>query len=407
MAMTQKRYLIIGGVAGGMSAATRLRRLDENARDHRARARWPCLVRELRTALLPRRRHRERDNLLLQTPASLRSRFNLDVRVRTEVVSIDRASPRQFASATSRPGGVATRPTTRSCFSPGATRRAPHLARAGVPRAHPPHIDDVDAATAELLDSAPLRRTSSSPVAGFIGLEAGRTSYVAACPSPSCSLRPAALAARPRDGGARRSRPLRAARRRRAPPHPDHRAQARCRHPQLRLSSSRADFVLDSRGVRPYTRLASEAGLAVGPTGGSVDDLHNAPATRPSTRSATPSRSATLSTSPPPSSPSRSRQSPRRIAADAICDVAPAVRLPLLGTADRRRLRPHRRHRLAGASSASADRARPSASSHHPASHAAYYPAPSRMSSQLLSIRRPTAPVRSRLRRRASTSAST
>src|SRR5690606_26103688 len=88
--MTQKRYLVIGGVAGGMSAATRLRRLDENAH----------------ITVLERGGHvsfancglpyylggviEEREDLLLQTPASLHNRFNLDVRVRTEAVAIDR-----------------------------------------------------------------------------------------------------------------------------------------------------------------------------------------------------------------------------------------------------------------------------------------------------------------------------
>lgn len=89
--MTSPRtYVIIGGVAGGMSAATRLRRLDENARiivlergDHVSFANCglPYHVGGVIT---------DREALILQTPESLSARFALDVRVRTEAISIDR-----------------------------------------------------------------------------------------------------------------------------------------------------------------------------------------------------------------------------------------------------------------------------------------------------------------------------
>ncbi|MDO9591388.1 MAG: FAD-dependent oxidoreductase, partial [Microcella sp.] len=88
---TPRTYVIIGGVAGGMSAATRLRRLDENARiivlergDHVSFANCglPYHVGGVIT---------DRDALILQTPESLGARFALDVRVRTEAVAIDPA----------------------------------------------------------------------------------------------------------------------------------------------------------------------------------------------------------------------------------------------------------------------------------------------------------------------------
>ena len=49
-----KHVVIVGGVAGGMSTATRLRRLDADVGDHRDRALRPCLIRQLRLALLRR-----------------------------------------------------------------------------------------------------------------------------------------------------------------------------------------------------------------------------------------------------------------------------------------------------------------------------------------------------------------
>ncbi len=83
------RVLIVGGVAGGMSAATRMRRLDADAEiivleksGHVSYAN--CGLPYFVGGVIE-----EEDALLLQTPASLHARFKLDVRVATEVTSID------------------------------------------------------------------------------------------------------------------------------------------------------------------------------------------------------------------------------------------------------------------------------------------------------------------------------
>ncbi|HMS25364.1 MAG TPA: FAD-dependent oxidoreductase [Acidimicrobiia bacterium] len=84
--------VIVGGVAGGMSAATRLRRLDEAAHiivlergEHVSFAN--CGLPYFAGGVIE-----NREDLLLQTPESLKSRFNLDVRTRHEVVEIDPSS---------------------------------------------------------------------------------------------------------------------------------------------------------------------------------------------------------------------------------------------------------------------------------------------------------------------------
>ena len=86
------KTVIIGGVAGGMSAATRLRRLDENAEIvvlersgyvSFANCGLPYYIGDVIT---------DRNALLLQTPTSLKARFGIDVRVDSEAVSIDRAA---------------------------------------------------------------------------------------------------------------------------------------------------------------------------------------------------------------------------------------------------------------------------------------------------------------------------
>lgn len=92
--MTPKTIVIIGGVAGGASAAARARRLNES-----------CSI-----TLIERGPHvsfancglpyfiggeiADRDDLLVQTPESLKARFNIDVRIRTEATAIDRATRR-------------------------------------------------------------------------------------------------------------------------------------------------------------------------------------------------------------------------------------------------------------------------------------------------------------------------
>lgn len=83
------RVIVIGGVAGGMSAATRLRRLDESAEiivleksGHVSYAN--CGLPYYVGGVI----QNEKD-LLLQTPASLHARFRLDVRVSTEVLAIN------------------------------------------------------------------------------------------------------------------------------------------------------------------------------------------------------------------------------------------------------------------------------------------------------------------------------
>jgi NADPH-dependent 2,4-dienoyl-CoA reductase/sulfur reductase-like enzyme/rhodanese-related sulfurtransferase len=86
------RVVIIGGVAGGMSAATRMRRLDADAEiivleksGHVSYAN--CGLPYFVGGVIE-----EEDALLLQTPASLHARFKLDVRISTEVTSIDPAA---------------------------------------------------------------------------------------------------------------------------------------------------------------------------------------------------------------------------------------------------------------------------------------------------------------------------
>ena len=86
--MKQKKVVIIGGVAGGASAAARLRRLDENAHIVVVE-RGPYI--SFANCGLPYYLGgtiQDRAALTLQTPESFKARFNIDVRVFSEAVSI-------------------------------------------------------------------------------------------------------------------------------------------------------------------------------------------------------------------------------------------------------------------------------------------------------------------------------
>lgn len=84
------RIVIVGGVAGGMSAATRLRRLDESAEIivieksgyvSYANCGLPYYIGGV---------IKDESTLLLQSPESLKERFNIDVRINSQGVKIDR-----------------------------------------------------------------------------------------------------------------------------------------------------------------------------------------------------------------------------------------------------------------------------------------------------------------------------
>ena len=85
-----KKVLIVGGVAGGASTAARLRRLDEAAEIilfergeyiSYANCGLPYHVGDV---------IKSRDTLLLQTPAGMKAKFNMDVRTNQEVMAINR-----------------------------------------------------------------------------------------------------------------------------------------------------------------------------------------------------------------------------------------------------------------------------------------------------------------------------
>ena len=86
------RYIIIGGVAGGATAAARIRRLTEKAEiiliEKGAHISYAnCGLPYYIGGVIA-----DRDRLFVQTPESFGRRFNIDVRTLSEVIAIDPSS---------------------------------------------------------------------------------------------------------------------------------------------------------------------------------------------------------------------------------------------------------------------------------------------------------------------------
>lgn len=161
------RIVIVGGVAGGMSAAARARRLDETAE----------------IIVLERGEHvsfancglpyhvggeiDEADALLVQTPEKLREALNLDVRIRHDVIGLD-ATTRELTVAT--PHGDERISYDALILSPGAQAARPPVDGLDSPRVSTLRTVEDAVRLREVVDAGARRAVVLG--AGFIGIEA-------------------------------------------------------------------------------------------------------------------------------------------------------------------------------------------------------------------------------------------
>ncbi|MBK8436380.1 MAG: FAD-dependent oxidoreductase [Austwickia sp.] len=163
------KTIIVGGVAGGMSAATRLRRLDEQAEivvfERGAHVSYAnCGLPYYVGGVIPRR-----EALLLQTPESLDARFRLDVRTGHEVTGIDGAA-KTVTVRRRDTGAEFTESYDHLVLSLGAAPFTPPLP--GVERALTLRdVTDVDALAAATDTALTAGRRATVIGAGFIGVE--------------------------------------------------------------------------------------------------------------------------------------------------------------------------------------------------------------------------------------------
>lgn len=162
------KVVIIGGVAGGMSAATRLRRLNEDA-EIIVLEKGPYV--SFANCGLPYHISEEiekRENLLVQTPEQLKARFQLDVRPNSEAIKIN---PNEKQVIVRTDTELYTLDYDKLILSPGAKPFIPPMA--GLREAKNVftlrNINDMDKILAHIDNNNP--KTAMVIGAGFIGLE--------------------------------------------------------------------------------------------------------------------------------------------------------------------------------------------------------------------------------------------
>ncbi|MDR1822403.1 MAG: FAD-dependent oxidoreductase [Lactococcus lactis] len=163
-----EKILIVGGVAGGMSAATRLRRLNENA-EIIVFERGPYV--SFANCGLPYYvggEIAEREKLIVQSAKALKNRFNLEVRENSEVIAIDSEGKKVTVVSN---GESYVESYDKLILSPGAKPLIPQIK--GLNQATNVfslrNIPDVDKIMTYLKAKAPKSATIIG--AGFIGLE--------------------------------------------------------------------------------------------------------------------------------------------------------------------------------------------------------------------------------------------
>jgi len=269
-----KRILVVGGVAGGASCAARARRLSEAAEIiifergpyvSFANCGLPYYVGEV---------IKKEENLLVATPELFKQRFNIEVRLRHEVLSIDRANKRiEVHDLTS--GATHLEAYDALVLSPGASPIKPPL----------PGIDSPGIFTVRTIpDSREIRewidryqaRRAVVVGGGFIGLEMTENLVNRGLSVTIIEMQPQLMPLMDPEMISQVHRHMR-------------RNGVKLRLNEtvtgfaqnngslsLELKSGEveaADLVILSVGVRPETRLAKEAGLEIGERGGiKVDD---------------------------------------------------------------------------------------------------------------------------------------
>lgn len=167
------KIVIVGGVAGGMSAATRLRRLMEDA-EIIVLEKGPFV--SFANCGLPYHVSGEianREQLIVQTPEALQSRFNLDVRPFSEVIKI---LPEKHQVIVQQKGNEIIESYDKLILSPGAKPFVPPIE--GLSETKNVHtlrnIPDLDSLMDQLTEE-----TKKVVVigAGFIGLEMAENLY--------------------------------------------------------------------------------------------------------------------------------------------------------------------------------------------------------------------------------------
>ena len=124
--MNNRKILIVGGVAGGASAAARLRRLNENLEIVMFEKGEYISFANCGLPYYIGGEIKEKSKLTLQTPESFKKRFNIDVRVLNEVISIDREG-KKVKVKNHKTGEIYEEAYDKLILSPGAEPFKPNI----------------------------------------------------------------------------------------------------------------------------------------------------------------------------------------------------------------------------------------------------------------------------------------
>jgi len=164
-----KKILIVGGVAGGASAAARLRRLDETAEIIMFERGGYVSFANCGLPYHIGGEIKNRDDLLLQTPEHFKNRFNIEVRIHNEVTGID-PEKKQINVKNLSTGKTYTESYDKLILSPGAEPVRPAIDGIDSSRVFTlRNVADMDRIEEFIKTNNP--QTAIVVGAGYIGLE--------------------------------------------------------------------------------------------------------------------------------------------------------------------------------------------------------------------------------------------
>ena len=263
------KYLIIGGVAGGASVAARLRRNDENAQIILFERGEYVSYANCGLPYYIGGTIKERDNLFVQTVEGFRNRFNIDIRTKSEVERIDPLTKTAHIYNIEKGTGY-TENYDKLILSPGAEPLKPKIEGIEHPNIFTlRNVPDTD----NIKRFVTVKKVERAIVVGggFIGLEMAENLHQLGIKIELVEMANQVMA------------------------HLDYstativQSELRTKGVTLHLSDAvekfapyengvevflksgttlKADMVIWSIGVRPETKLAREAGLEIGTTGG-------------------------------------------------------------------------------------------------------------------------------------------
>ena len=268
------KVLIVGGVAGGATAAARLRRLNEHAEivmfergEHISFAN--CGLPYHIGGIIA-----DREDLLLQTPGSFHSRFNVDVRVNSEVMSIDRKA-KTITVKNSLSGETYDESYDKLILAPGGAPIKPPVEGIGLDNVFTlRNVADTDRIKEYMVKNQP--KSAAVIGGGFIGVEMAENLKEAGLEVSIIELSDQVI----------------------APLDMDMACEVHCHLQQhgvslylnnglqkilengmglsivLQNGTLEADMLILAIGVKPESRLAKDAGLDVNERGGIIVDKH-------------------------------------------------------------------------------------------------------------------------------------